>query len=198
MYFCPPNLKMKTSIFNIFSRSWELMMTTAPAWEKIQNDNVKENSLYKGFVLPWTLLCSATVLIFEIVYATDKIYEAGFIKAFICFLSMTGSFYFTRMIALSFFKKNFPDNFSKINIEKITAYSFSVIYVTKIITTILPSLFFLQILNIYTVYIVWEGCRLLFNINEDERGKAMLLISLCIIFMPSLINRIILFMLPSF
>jgi len=68
----------------------------------------------------------------------------------------------------------------------------------KIITTIIPSLFFLQILNIYTIYIVWDGCRVIFNINEDERGKIMLLISLSIIFTPAIINKIVLFMLPAF
>jgi Na+-driven multidrug efflux pump len=37
-----------------------------------------------------------------------------------------------------------------INIEKIIAYSFTVVYVIKLVTSIIPSLFFLQILNIYT------------------------------------------------
>lgn len=88
--------------------------------------------------------------------------------------------------------------YSVIKAEKMVAYSFTVIYVLKVVAAVIPSLFFLQILDVYTVYIVWEGCRVIFNIDEDERGKIMLFISLSIIFTPMFIKRVILLMLPAF
>lgn len=189
---------MKKNLVNIFSYSWGLMMSTTPTWVGISNKNNKENESFTKFVVPWVVLCTLIVFVFETIYAESKHVETGFIYAFVNLLSLFGAYFFTKTITNSYFKKNLPELFSKINIEKIVAYSFAVVFVIKIITTIIPSLFFLQILNIYTIYIVWDGCRVIFNINEDERGKIMLLISLSIIFTPAIINKIVFFMLPAF
>jgi len=173
-------------------------MSTTPTWVGISNENNKENESFTKFVVPWVALCTLIVFVFETIYAENKRFEIGFIYAFVNLLSLSGAYFFTKTITNSYFKKNLPELFSKVNIEKIVAYSFAVVFVIKIVTAIIPSLFFLRILNVYTIYIVWDGCRIIFNINEDERGKIMLLISLSIIFTPAVINKIILFMLPAF
>jgi hypothetical protein len=189
---------MKTNILTIFKHTWGLMMSTALTWEAIRNELKSENNTFKTFVLPWTIIVSLVVSVFSALYSTQKVIETGFVMGFVTAIAIVGSYYLSRSLAFSFFRKNHSDLFSKSDISKIVAHSFSVVYLTKIIASIIPSLFFLQILNVYTVYIVWEGCRIFFNINEDERGKSMLLISLCVIFMPSIISRIILMMLPGF
>ena len=189
---------MKKNLKNIFIRSWGLMMSTSPTWEGIAEEQLKENDSLKQFFFPWTIFCTFIVFVFEALYANNKNFEIGFIYAIINVMSLLGSFYFTKSIANSYLKKNHEAIYSKLNIEKIVAYSFTVVFVIKLVTTIIPSLFFLQILNIYTAYIVWEGCRVIFDINEDQRGKMMLLISLSIIFTPSVISRVMHFMLPAF
>lgn len=78
------------------------------------------------------------------------------------------------------------------------AYSFTVIYVLKVVAAVIPSLFFLQILDVYTVYIVWEGCRVIFNIDENERGKIMLFIKFINHLYAYVYKRGILLMLPAF
>lgn len=190
--------KMKTNILTIFKPTWGLMMSTALTWETIKTDLKPNSNTFIIYVLPWTIIISLIVSLFSALYSTEKIIETAFIMGFVTAISLIGSYFISRSLAYSFFRKNHSDLFSKTDISKIVSYSFAVIYTTKIITSIIPSLFFLQILNVYTVYIVWEGCRIFFNINEDERGKSMLLISLCVIFMPSIISRVILFMLPGF
>lgn len=189
---------MKKNFINIFSWSWGLMMSTSPTWEGIADEQIKENDSLRQFIFPWTALCTLVVFVFEALYADDKSFETGFIYALINVISFLGAFFFTRSIANSYFKKNHEAVYSKLSIEKIVAYSFTVVFVIKLITTIIPSLFFLQILNIYTAYIVWEGCRVIFDINEDQRGKMMLLISLSIIFTPTIISKVMHLMLPAF
>ena len=189
---------MKTNILTIFKHTWGLMMSTASTWDANRTELKSENSTFKSFVLPWTIIISLVVAVFSALYSTQKVTETGFIMGFVTAIAIIGSYYISRSLAFSFFRKNHSDLFSKSDISKIVAHSFTVVYLTKIVASIIPSLFFLQILNVYTVYIVWEGCRVFFNINEDERGKSMLLISLCVIFMPSIISRVILLMLPGF
>ena len=189
---------MKKNFINIFSRSWGLMMSTTPTWEVIADEQVSENSSFKQFVFPWVLFCTIIVFVFGALYADEKSFETGFIYALINIISLISAFFVTKSITNSYFKKNHGISYSKINIEKIIAYSFTVVYVIKLVTSIIPSLFFLQILNIYTAYIVWEGCRVIFDLNEDQRGKLMLLISISIIFTPTIFSKVMHLMLPAF
>ncbi len=188
---------MKFFIENIVSRSWGLMMSTSQTWEGIKAEK-NSNSAFKSFYVPFVLICVSVVLVFKMLYADSNRIEAGIIFAVISLLAYMGSFYLTRYFTTRFIRSNHPDKNDASIIEKIVAYSYAVVFVLKIVTTIIPSLFFLQILNIYTVYIVWEGCRIMFDLDEDERGKIMLIVGLSAMFVPALVSKIVQLMLPGF
>jgi hypothetical protein len=187
---------MKTDIQKIVLRTWGLMMSTSQTWEEIFND-AKEKS-FKKYFIPLLLLCVAFVVAFKTIYADSKHIQTGFIYGVIALIAYLCSFYLIRYFVNKFLNKYHADKSNALIIEKLIVYSFSVVFAIKLITTIIPSLFFLQILNVYTVYIVWEGCRLKFDVNEDERGKIMLIIGGSIMFLPAIISKIILFMIPGF
>jgi hypothetical protein len=185
-------------IAKIFARSWGLMMSTASTWEEIADEQTKLNDSFKLFVIPWVVLCTILSFVFGMLFADNKVFATGFVNAATVSFSLLTGYFLTRNITLSYITTNISAEFSKINIEKLVAYSFTVLYVMKMVTEIIPSLFFLKILNIYTAYIVWDGCATLLGLDEDYRGKVMLLVSVCIIFIPGIISRIIRFMLPAF
>lgn len=188
---------MKFLIENIVLRSWGLMMSTSHTWEGIKAEkNVKSG--FKTFYVPFVLICVAVVLLFKTLYADSNNIQTGIVFGVIALLAYMGSFYFTRYLTTRFLRQNHPEINDASAIENIVAYSFAVVFVLKIVTTMIPSLFFLQILNIYTVYIVWEGCRILFDMDEDERGKIMLIVGLSAMFVPALVTKIVQLMLPSF
>ncbi len=187
---------MNTNLQNVVARTWGLMMSTAQSWEGIVND--KDEKPFKNYFLPLLLVCVATVLVFKTIYADSKAIQTGFVYAVITAIAYTGTFYLTRYFTTSYLQKNHTDKNNSVIIEKIVAYSFSVVFPIKLITTIIPSLFFLQILNIYTVYIVWEGCRIVFDMDEDERGKIMLIVGVSIMFLPAILSKVILIMIPGF
>jgi len=187
---------MKFNILHVITQTWGLMMSTSQTWEGIVS-NKKEKS-FQNYFLPFLLACTAIVLVFKIIYADSKPVQTGFIFAVITLISYIGAFYLTRYFTISFLHRNYPEKYNNMLIEKMIAYSFSVVFPIKIVTTIIPSLFFLQILNIYTIYIVWEGCRIIFDMDEDERGKIMLIVGVSVLFLPAIISKIILFMIPGF
>lgn len=78
--------------------------------------------------------------------------------------NIAGAYYFTLAIPVQSLK-NMSGIYSTIKAEKMVAYSFTVIYVLKVVAAVIR-VCFLQILDVYTVYIVWEGCRVIFNIDE--------------------------------
>ena len=189
---------MKKRFTNIFDRAWGLMMSTTSTWEEIDEEVGQTNWLLTKFVFPWVGITSIVIFAFDAIYADSKNFQIGFLHSIVNAISLIGTYFLTLALTHSFFKKKLPEFHSHLKIEKVIAYSFSVIYIIRIVTSIIPSLFFLHILDVYTVYLVWEGCRVLFQIDEDERSKIMLIISLSIIFTPAIIKKIILFMLPSF
>lgn len=188
---------MKTTFLNIILRSWGLMKSTALTWESIISDT-EEKKPFRKYFMPLLLVCVAVVLIFKTIYANNKHVQTGFVYAVVMLIAYVGAFYLTRYLSGRYILKNHPDKKSDILLEKLIAYSFSVVFAIKLITSIIPSLFFLQILNVYTIYIVWEGCRVMFDIDEDERGKIMLIVGLTIMFAPAVISKVVLFMLPGF
>lgn len=189
---------MNTTIQNIVVRSWGLMMRTSQTWEDIKNDTNNENS-FKKYFIPLLVTCALIVLIFKIIYADSKLLQTGLVYAVVTALAYMGAFYLTRYFLTSYIKKNHLEKNAPVLQENLISYSFTVVFAIKLITTVIPSLFFLQILNVYTIYIVWEGCRtLMFEMDEDERGKIMLIVGLSIMFAPAVITKVVLFMLPGF
>jgi hypothetical protein len=193
-----PRKVMRKIIIKIVSRLWGLMMKTAETWENISNDVNKKNTSLKIYFLPLVLLSCLFLFFFKSIYASQRPFETGFIYSVVNFISLVGTYYITYKICYFYFTKNKKEFGTKINIDTFISYSFSIIFVTKIVVTIIPSLFFLQILNIYTAYIVWEGAKIIFKLNEEEQGKVMIFTSLSIIFTPIIISRILHIMLPAF
>jgi hypothetical protein len=187
---------MKTNIQHVIAQTWGLMMSTSQTWEGIVND--KDEKSFQKYFLPLLFVCAIAVLGFKIIYADSKPIQAGFVYAVITAIAYTGTFYLTRYFTVSYLRTNHSDKNNAMLIQKMVAYSFAVVFPIKLITTIISSLFFLQILNVYTVYIVWEGCRIIFDMDEDERGKIMLIVGLSIMFLPAIISKVILFMVPGF
>src|SRR5665647_1415191 len=188
---------MKKRIRNIVDQSWEILISTVVAWNRIASLKVTKMELRKQFVFPWIALCVLIVFIFKSLYTSEKSIEVGIINAIITALSLIGGYFLSNAICFWYLRKHQPDTYSAIDCEKIVSFSFTTIFALKIIITIFPGLFFLQILNIYTAYLVWEGCRAVLKLNEDERGNIVSVFTLAIIFLPILIGQIIHFMLPN-
>ena len=70
-------------------------------------------------------------------------------------------------------------------------------YLLRIITSIFPELFFLKVLNIFTAYLVWDGCRGVMGMNEDERSNFVLLVTGMIIFIPLIVRYLLQWLLPN-
>jgi len=189
---------MRKIIIQIVGRLWGLMMKTTETWESISNDVNNKNTSLKKYFLPLVLLSCLFLFFFKSIYASQRPFETGFIYAIINFISVIGTYFLTYKICYFYFTKNKKEYGTKENINTFISYSFSIIFVTKIVVSIIPSLFFLQILNIYTTYIVWEGAKIIFKLNEEEQGKVMIFTSLSIIFTPIIISRILHIMLPAF
>jgi hypothetical protein len=188
---------MKRKIRNIVVRSLGLFVATTPTWDKIATEKLTENEIQKQYIFPWIAICVTMVFLFEGLYASQKALETGFIKAIITAVSFLGSYFLSNKICFWYLRKQQPEFNSALDSAKIVSYSFTTMFVLKVFTTVLPSLFFLQILSVFTAYLVWEGCRAVLKLNEEERGNIVLVFTSVIIFLPIIISQIIHWMLPN-
>ncbi len=175
----------------------ELMVNTSLAWDNIATTPTTKKSIRSLYAFPWMVLCICTVFFFNSLYAREKVIETGFLNSLITAVSFFGGYFLSNAICFWYLRKQLPEKYTEIDSEKIVSYSFTTIFILKIVTTALPSLFFLQILCIYTAYLVWEGCRSVLKLEDEERGNIVLVFSLLIIFSPALISMVIHLMLPN-
>ncbi len=172
-------------------------MNSGPTWDKIALERISEPELRKYFVFPWIVICFIIVLIFDSIYNPAKGLEKGLLDSIITAVSFLGGYFLSNKICFWYLSRLHKENLNLISSEKIVSYSFTIIFVLKIITTIFPGLLFLQILSVYVAFMVWEGCRSVLKLNEDERGNIVLVFTLTIILIPLIISRLIFFMVPN-
>jgi len=190
-------IKMKRKIINILELPWKLIISTTATWDNIASSHASKKEIRNQYVFPWIAITVMVVFIFESVYASEKPLQTGLINAIISSVSLFGGYFLSNTICFWYLRKQQPEKYTALDCERIVSYSFSAVFLLKIVTTVLPSLFFLQILNIYTAYMVWEGCRAVLKMNEEERGNIVLIFTLFIIFSPVVISLIVHLMLPN-
>jgi hypothetical protein len=99
-----------------------------------------------------------------------------------------GGFYITSFVLTEFIIPRFKEEFDKLSIERFLGYASSLIYAIAIIQSLFPSLFFLQILVFYSVYIIWAGTIHYLNIEENSWVKFTVISCITLLFIPTVIN----------
>ncbi len=188
---------MKRKIKRIIQQPWELLTSTPVTWDKIVSVKISKNEVRNRFVFPWIIVCVIVTFVFKSLYSTNKSIETGFINSIICAVSLLGAYFLSKAVCFWYLRKHYQEKYSVVISEIIVGYSFTITFILEIITTILPDLFYLQILNIYTAYLIWEACRAILKLSEEERGNIVLVFTSVIILSPVIISKIVHLMLPN-
>lgn len=189
--------KWKNILKNMFKRAWGIITSSEATWDQIAAEKAPVNVIRKNYIFPWIIVCILLSLALALFRADSKVFEAGLLNAIITTISLFGGYFLSNLICFAYLKKSKPDLASKTDCETVVAYSFTIIILIDIIITLVPSLFFLRILSIFTAYCVWEACRAIWNLNEEERGNIVLIFSIVLIFVPIIINKFIHILLPN-
>jgi hypothetical protein len=78
-----------------------------------------------------------------------------------------------------------------------TGYASSIMFLLKIVLSLLPEFFFLHILVLYTVYIVWEGAIPFMQVQESEQLKFTGCASAVIMLSPLVIYFMLFLLMPG-
>ena len=181
-------LEFKTFLLKV----WAVTLSPTTAWEKIFSDQSKDEKLLVRYVTTLILCVVAATFLGEL---TGRFLRA-FMRAIVTGIAYSGGFWCTFYLLTTGLKKYLNLVPDKIICLQLLVYSSAFILFISIITSLIPPLFFLKILNIYTIYIVWEGVGSCFKFEEKYRGNVALLFSAGLLLFPFVIEKILLFILP--
>jgi len=177
---------------NMVKRAWGIIISGSATWNEIAVEKTSVSVIRRQYVFPWIALTVAVAFLFNL-----QTFEKAILNAIITAISLFGGYFISNFICFAYLKNSRPDLASKTDSETLIAYSYTIIILIDLVTIIAPSLFFLRVLSIFAAYVIWEGCRAIWQLKEDERGNIVLIFSLVVIFVSVIINRMIHWMLPN-
>lgn len=180
---------------HMIKRAWGIIVSCNATWDEIATEKASVSSIRKQYIYPWFAVAIILSFLFGILYNNSL--EITLLSTIITALFLFGGYFISNMICFAYLKKKQPELASKTDCETIIAYSYTIIILIKITTIIIPRLFFLNILSVFTGYVIWEGCRAIWMLKEEDRGNIVLVFSIVVIFIPIIINKIIHLMLPN-
>lgn len=176
----------------LFSRTKNMILSPKQEWINIFKEKSDYNSILSNFVLPYigiitliTFISSLTTL--HVVDYTLAL-KSALSKFCSLFLGLLGSYYITTSIIPKFVQKPLDKNVKLLAI-KIIAYSSIIIYLANIAISLMPQLYFLQIVTLYIGYLIWLGAKHLGQYeNKDLRIVFTIVVTLLLLLLPYMIS----------
>lgn len=176
----------------LFDRVMLLVSSPAKAWEEISLEADRRKVL-GAFVYPLIGFCGLSVFIGCFIGNTaeaNDAFQVAMTKCCATFVSLFGGFflsaYLTNLLGQKLWQR---DNQFEL-CQQFVGYAMVVTFVLQIVSGLF-AIFILQwILQFYTVYVVYEGSRVLMKMKETETTKYSLVISVLIIVCPVIISMI--------
>lgn len=182
---------------NILKRAWGMIVATGPTWDAIAAEGRDVQTLRRQYVYPLMALAVLVSFVFSLVYADERAFEAAVLHGITTAVALLSGYFASCAICLLFLQKKRPDLADRTDCETVVAYSYTVILLVEMVTTVMPSLFFFKILDMFTAYLIWDGCRAIWMLKDEERGNVVLVFSVVIIFVPIVAGLLLQWMLPN-
>jgi len=188
-------------IAQLFKQLYRMILQPAMAWKVLADEKKEEttedDSFFKTYLYP--VIGIVAILTFTGVFFHRKEFsvELALRLTIKVSIALFAGFY----MASFFLSKLMERFFSTVNNEKLcqgfVGYSSALVYVVYMILAIFPGFGFLQLILLYTVYIIWEGATVYMQITESERNKFTAAATAIILLSPFIIEKIMLFTMPG-
>jgi hypothetical protein len=182
----------------LFVLLFKLIAEPAPTWEALYKKREIDNEhFYQTYQFPIFGLIALCAFIGGIWDAGHFDVQWG-LKSVVKNLLVYGVSFYLIPYILSvqvFPRYKLPKD--KLIAERFYGYSSSLIYVVAMLYALFPSMFFLTLLMVYTVYIVWVGAAQFLRLKEEVLMKFTLTAGAVIILFPYIIQAILGMLMPG-
>lgn len=148
--------------------------------------------VFSGFVYPMLGLCALAVFLGSLFvngWGGPESFQIAMTQCCVMAVSLFGGYFLAAYIINELHAKMFGLEPDLPLVQQFTGYALVVTFFTNIITGLLPSFSLIALLlQFYIVYVVWEGAKILIEIEEHSRFKYTVVVSLLLIICPIAIH----------
>lgn len=168
-----------------------MISSPAKAWEEIRLQEDKRKVLI-GFVYPMIGLCALAVFLgtlFTHGWGGPESFQLAMTRCCVVAVALFGGFYLAAYIINIVGEKMCGLPNDNVKAQQFAGYSLAVTFLTYIVTGFFPDLSFIAlVVQLYIVYIVWEGVPVIMGITENFRLRYTLIVSSLLILCPWVIQ----------
>lgn len=161
----------------IFNKIVNIITQPDKEWQRIRDDKKSFNFHIKNFALPLIIALSLAKFINMAVFHQGYLFADSFLFTIITFASSYVGMYLASII-ISYLANSFSSVHNKDLCFKMIIYSSTPIYLASMVTNLFPSLDFLNIFFLYSIYLLWLGLDVLFKTPEKNKIGFMIIIVL--------------------
>lgn len=175
---------------DLFHRVLALLSSPAKAWEEIANSG-EEQTVLPSFVYPMIGLCGLSEFIGAFLGRDllPDVFQMALTRSCGVAVSLFIGFFLASYL-LKLINTKFDCEKSEGEIQAFVGYSMVVTFVLQIISGLFSILIIHWILQIYTLFVVFEGARRLMKISEYKLTMYTIVATLVILLSPTLIDFI--------
>lgn len=177
----------------LFHRAFILISSPASAWEEIRLEEDRRK-VFSTFVYPMIGLCGLSVFLgslFSHGWGGPESFRYAMTQCCAIAVALFGGYFMAANLIHHYTTRMLNVATEKSLILQLAGYSMVVIFSLRIILALMPDFQIIALLlQFYTVYIVWEGCERLLQIDEEKRLKFTLVSSVALLFSPVVIEWI--------
>ncbi len=178
---------------DLFKTVLTLISSPAKAWEEINLEEDKRK-VFMTFVYPMIGLCGLSYFIGSLIssgWGGPESFQLAMTRCCAIAVALFGGF-FLSAYAINELRIRLCHAQSDVLLaQQFAGYALVITFVIWMIDGILPDLAIIgSVFQFYIVYIVWEGVPVFFKINEKQRFKFTIIVSLLLLICPVIIKFI--------
>ncbi len=176
----------------LFQRLFALIASPKKAWVEISSES-PQRDVMGTFVYPLIALCGLAVLLGALM--DDGVQRLTFQSAAMdicryCVALFVG--FFLAAWLFDILRQRFLGHETDLQGSQLfIGYTMGVVFLAEMLAVVFPQFFiFKWILQFYVLYVVWEGCDVIFSVGEDKRLTFTVLASVAVVFSPAIIHTL--------
>jgi len=186
-------------MFNeIYKRLVGLIIKPGETWEQLHRKEETQKTFLARFIYPLIGLITLAAFLGVLFTRKEFDFEVAFKITIRTFVAVAGGFFLGAYLLNEVWKGVFKQSSNTELCRFFVGCSSALMFVLNIVTALLPEFFFLNVVVLYTVYIIWEGSIFFMEVREEVRLKFTVFASFIVIVTPFFIEQALRMLMPGF
>lgn len=171
----------------VLLRLKNMVLSPAKEWEEIKSGVTNNTDSINFFAIPIIGLLALASFLGVLLNNQGINFQYALVEAIVTFTSAYFSIY-VAAFAIGELSSTLGIAKDRQQIMKFLPYAYSAYYIIVLVTELIPELFFIKILVLYSFYLVWEQSSVIYAIAENDRVKFTVIYTLILLIIPGVLG----------